>query len=117
MRDSARPTVRQALARCAPGEVIAARRGRRPVALVVLEDGRAFTVPDACPHDGGLLSDGFVDGDHLVCARHGWEFEVPGGRCPGRAGVCVPIQPVARVGRRRRRPAQTWLPGTRAADR
>jgi nitrite reductase/ring-hydroxylating ferredoxin subunit len=51
------------------------------VALVVLADGSAYAVPDACPHDGGLLSDGYVDGGRLVCARHGWEFDVCGEPC------------------------------------
>jgi nitrite reductase/ring-hydroxylating ferredoxin subunit len=80
-----RPSVEEALARAHPGEVVAARHGQRPVALALLVDGRAFAVDDACPHDGGPLSDGFVDGDRLVCARHGWELELCTGRCPQRA--------------------------------
>lgn len=81
------PSVDEALAACAPGEVVAASdRGRR-VALYVLGDGRAYAVPDACPHDGGLLSDGFLDGDVLVCARHQWEFDACTGTCLARAGV------------------------------
>ena len=46
-----------------------------------LASGRLVVVADECPHDGGRISDGFVDGDRLVCARHGWELEVRGGRC------------------------------------
>jgi nitrite reductase/ring-hydroxylating ferredoxin subunit len=34
-----------------------------------------------CPHDGGRISDGFVDGERLVCARHGWELVARNGRC------------------------------------
>src|SRR5215470_1426383 len=30
---------------------------------------------------GGRISDGFVDGERLVCARHGWELEARDGRC------------------------------------
>lgn len=82
--------MRQALRVCRPGEVLAARHRGRDVAVFVLGDGRAFAAPDACPHDGGLLSDGFVDGDRLVCARHGWEFDACTGRCPMRdAGIAV----------------------------
>ncbi len=45
--------------------------------------GRAFVLPDRCPHDGQPLSDGFVDGDRIVCARHGWEIDACSGRrCP-----------------------------------
>ena len=84
-----RPTVEVALRHATPGSVTPARRGAQPVALVVLGDGRAYAVADACPHDGGLLSDGFLDGDRLVCARHGWEVDVCSGQCPTRLGERV----------------------------
>ena len=63
------------------GEVIAARDGARPVAVARLGSGRLVVVADECPHDGGRISDGFVDGERLVCARHGWELEPCDGRC------------------------------------
>jgi nitrite reductase/ring-hydroxylating ferredoxin subunit len=76
-----RPTVAEALRRCPAGQVVAARDGTSDVAVCVLEDGRAFAVPDWCPHDGGRLSDGFVEAGRLVCGRHGWEFDpATGGR-------------------------------------
>lgn len=76
-----RPPVAEALGACPRASVAAARAGREDVAVVVLEDGRAFVVPDHCPHDGGPLSDGFVDAGRLVCARHGWEFDPESGAC------------------------------------
>jgi nitrite reductase/ring-hydroxylating ferredoxin subunit len=80
-----RPTVERACAIASPGSVVPAQREGRPVALVVLEDGRTYTVPDRCPHDGGPLSDGFVEHGRLVCARHYWEFDLcSGGECPAR---------------------------------
>jgi nitrite reductase/ring-hydroxylating ferredoxin subunit len=63
------------------GSVIAARIGARRVAVARLGSGRLVVVDDECPHDGGQISDGFVDGEHLVCARHGWALEVRNGRC------------------------------------
>src|SRR5215470_7115431 len=63
------------------GTMIAARIGARPVAVARLGSGRLVVVADECPHDGGRISDGFVDGDRLVCARHGWELEARNGRC------------------------------------
>lgn len=65
----------------AVGEVVRARNGAVPVAVARLGSGRLVVVPDECPHDGGRISDGFVEGERLVCARHGWELEVEGGRC------------------------------------
>jgi nitrite reductase/ring-hydroxylating ferredoxin subunit len=69
------PTVAEALVRCPRGQVMAARQDGRDVAVGTLEDGRGFVLPDLCPHDGGRLSDGFVERGRLVCARHGWEFD------------------------------------------
>jgi phenylpropionate dioxygenase-like ring-hydroxylating dioxygenase large terminal subunit len=63
------------------GAIVAARDGSRQVAVARLESGRVVVVDDTCPHDGGPISDGFVDGDVLVCARHGWELVACGGRC------------------------------------
>ena len=65
----------------ATGVMVAARDGARQVAVARLRSGRLVVVDDACPHDGGRISDGFVDGEHLVCARHGWELSVAGQRC------------------------------------
>ena len=82
-----RPGVEDAVRGCARGEVVAASGGGEDVAVAVLGDGRAFVVPDACPHGGGPLSDGFVDGGRLVCPRHGWEFDLDTGTCPSRPRV------------------------------
>jgi nitrite reductase/ring-hydroxylating ferredoxin subunit len=63
------------------GAVVAARAGARRVAIARLGSGRLVVVDDECPHDGGRISDGFVDGERLICARHGWELEARDGRC------------------------------------
>jgi nitrite reductase/ring-hydroxylating ferredoxin subunit len=63
------------------GALIAARIGARRVAVARLGSGRLVVVADECPHDGGRISDGFVDGERLICARHGWELEARNGRC------------------------------------
>jgi phenylpropionate dioxygenase-like ring-hydroxylating dioxygenase large terminal subunit len=68
-----RPTVAEVAVRLRPGEVAAAQDGADEVAVVRLVDGRLCVVPDRCPHDGGRISDGWVEGDRIVCARHGWE--------------------------------------------
>ena len=63
------------------GAMLAARIGARRVAVARLGSGRLVVVADECPHDGGRISDGFVDGEHLVCARHGWELTARRNRC------------------------------------
>jgi len=63
------------------GEMVRARDGAVQVAVARLGSGKLVVVVDECPHDGGRISDGFVDGELLVCARHNWELEVTGNRC------------------------------------
>jgi nitrite reductase/ring-hydroxylating ferredoxin subunit len=95
-----RPTVEDAVRAAQPGQVVAARDGGALVAVAVLADGRAYAVEDRCPHDGGWLSDGFVEGDRLVCARHGWEVDPCTGRCDARPRDLVDARLVGRVGTR-----------------
>lgn len=76
--DRVRPGVDEV--RVAPGAMRPARDARgRDVAVARLASGKLVVVEDACPHDGGPISDGFVEGELLVCKRHGWEL------APGRA--------------------------------
>ena len=70
------------------GEIVRARASGVAVAVARLGSGRLVVVVDECPHDGGRISDGFVEGERLVCARHGWELEVEGARCKRARASC-----------------------------
>jgi 3-phenylpropionate/trans-cinnamate dioxygenase ferredoxin subunit len=37
-------------------------------------DGAYYAIEDACTHDGGQLTGGHVEGDQIVCPRHGARF-------------------------------------------
>jgi len=37
-------------------------------------DGRYYAIEDICTHDGGILTGGPVEGDQIVCPRHGARF-------------------------------------------
>jgi nitrite reductase/ring-hydroxylating ferredoxin subunit len=50
-----------------------------------------FALGNKCPHQGGSLCDGWVEGEILVCPLHGWEFDVRSGAC-----MTVPGERVAR---------------------
>ena len=41
-------------------------------------DGRVRSAPRWCPHLDHDLADGWVEGDELVCAGHGWAFDGDG---------------------------------------
>ena len=45
--------------------------------------GEYFAIRDACPHDGGVLSNGELDGEVIVCPRHGARFSVRSGTVLG----------------------------------
>jgi nitrite reductase/ring-hydroxylating ferredoxin subunit len=74
------------------GIVAAIEEDGAPVAVAVLASGKQVVFPDNCPHDGGLLSDGYVDGELIVCSRHGWEFDPSTGACAQRHGVSIPCR-------------------------
>jgi nitrite reductase/ring-hydroxylating ferredoxin subunit len=86
--DDGTPDV-QALGFVPVGRIFRARDGARTVAVARLESGRLVVVDDECPHDGGRISDGFVEGEQLVCSRHNWVLDIVDGRC-ARAGSCKP---------------------------
>ena len=39
-------------------------------------DGRIYAIEDVCTHDGGPLDQGTLEGEHVVCPRHGATFDV-----------------------------------------
>ena len=57
------------------GEVVSVPVGVKNVVIVnVAGEVRAFE--DRCPHLGGRLSEGILDGRSLTCPNHLWEFDV-----------------------------------------
>ena len=56
-----------------PGEWRAVEADGTRIAVFNL-GGEFFAIEDACTHDGGQLAGGAVDGDEIVCPRHGARF-------------------------------------------
>ena len=46
-------------------------------------NGRYCAMDNACPHEGGPLGQGFVEGGKVVCPWHGWEVDPTTGRAEG----------------------------------
>ncbi len=44
------------------------------VVVVLRVDGQWFAIEDVCSHDGDSLGDGPLEGDRIVCPRHGARF-------------------------------------------
>lgn len=53
----------------------------RQVAVFRLRDGRVVALDAACPHRGGPLADGQLDGRVVVCPLHQHAFELETGHC------------------------------------
>ena len=50
----------------------------RRIAIYRLDDGY-YAIDDMCTHDGGPLAEGEVEGDQVICPRHGARFSIKTG--------------------------------------
>jgi 3-phenylpropionate/trans-cinnamate dioxygenase ferredoxin component len=66
------------------GEVRTYEADNTEVAIFNL-DGELYALEDICTHDGGYLASGEIDGDHVICPRHGAHFDIKTG-----AALCAP---------------------------
>ncbi|MBV9359631.1 MAG: Rieske 2Fe-2S domain-containing protein [Chloroflexi bacterium] len=58
-------------------------------------DGSFFAVDNNCPHNGGPLAKGALEGRVLTCPWHGWRWDVASGaNCWPGAGWRAPRVPV-----------------------
>ena len=49
-----------------------------------------FAIGNDCPHEGGSLCNGWVEGEIIVCPLHGWEMDLRSGACMTVPGEGVP---------------------------
>jgi nitrite reductase (NADH) small subunit len=45
-------------------------------------DGQISAIDGICPHQGGPLADGALEGTIVTCPWHGWQFDVRTGKTP-----------------------------------
>jgi toluene monooxygenase system ferredoxin subunit len=82
------------------------------VLLIHLPGGEICGYQATCPHQRQPLVDGDLEENVLVCARHGWEFDVRTGRGVNPAGSSLLRYEVRREGDR----ILVGLPGQRAGQ-
>lgn len=63
-----------------PGEVTEVIIGGTAIAIANV-DGSFHALSNACPHAGGPLGEGQLEGSLLRCPYHGWTFDVADGAC------------------------------------
>jgi 3-phenylpropionate/trans-cinnamate dioxygenase ferredoxin component len=66
------------------------------LAIVVFNiAGQLFAIGDVCTHDNGPLGDGLLDGNTVVCPRHGAEFDIRTGKALTLPAVVdIPAYPI-----------------------
>ena len=77
------------------------RRGARVVKSPVGDiavfrtlDDRVFALEDRCPHKGGPLSQGIVQGHAVNCPLHNWQISLENGAAQGADEGCTRTVPV-----------------------
>ena len=45
-------------------------------------DGKFYCTSNICPHQGGPMGDGMLEGNNVVCPWHAWLFDVTNGVSP-----------------------------------
>lgn len=66
----------------APGGLRSARVEDSQLCVGRTGSGRLFALDDVCPHAGGSLAEGIIDGEQVICPLHAYAFEIGTGVCP-----------------------------------
>ena len=61
-----------------PGNCISVEIKGRGIALLNV-NGTIYALDNTCPHAGGPLGEGTLDGEVIECPWHGWQFNVKTG--------------------------------------
>lgn len=64
----------------APESARVVRANGLELALIHSSDG-IIAMDNACPHSGGALGEGRVQGQTITCPLHGWQFDIRSGKC------------------------------------
>ncbi len=68
--------------------------GDKPIVIFNIAE-KLFAIGDVCTHDDGPLGDGVVEGNNIVCPRHGAEFDLRNGKAMQMPAVIdIPAYPV-----------------------
>ena len=60
--------------------------------------GKLCAVDNTCPHRGGPISDGALNGNAVTCPWHAWEFDVKTGACLNNPAAKLKTYPVQAQG-------------------
>ena len=78
---------------CRPGAGTTVDAAGRTLGLFNV-DGALYAVDNTCPHRGGPLGEGDLEGAIVTCPWHGWRYDVTTGTRDGDPVVRVACYPV-----------------------
>ncbi len=64
------------------------------IAVFRTVDGALHATQDRCPHAGSTLADGMLGTTNIICAKHGWKFNLKTGVCANEPGCRLRVYPV-----------------------
>jgi len=64
------------------------------VVAVANVGGKLFAINNVCLHRGGPLGEGELEGQHVTCPWHGWQYDVTSGKLTTNPAVGVETFPV-----------------------
>jgi nitrite reductase (NADH) small subunit len=68
--------------------------GGQEIAVFRTGDDQVFALANRCPHKGGPLSQGIIEGHAVACPLHNWKIALATGEAQGVDKGCVPTIPV-----------------------
>ncbi|MBS4048892.1 MAG: nitrite reductase small subunit NirD [Alphaproteobacteria bacterium] len=65
------------------------KTARGDIAIFRTMDDQVFALDDKCPHKGGPLSQGIVQGESVTCPLHNWVISLKTGEAQGADQGCT----------------------------
>ncbi len=79
------------------GERLFLEIGNHPIVIFNV-GSEYFATGDICTHDGGEIGDGELDGEEIICPRHGARFNIHSGKAITLPAVTdIPVYPLRLV--------------------
>ncbi len=76
------------------GERIFIEIDHKPIVIFCL-GGEFYATGDICTHDGGAIGEGEIEGDEIICPRHGARFNIRTGDAVSLPAVTgIPVYPI-----------------------
>ena len=67
--------------------------------VIFNQAGKLYAIGDVCSHDNGPVGDGEIEGNEIICPRHGARFDIRTGKATSLPAVLdIPSFPVRVMG-------------------